>query len=76
MFYAVLRAGSTVAAEGLADRGSQPGLLSSAERLADRAKGIDTGVGQLASGAETYAGGGGCLPAVPWSPQPMLAGWV
>lgn len=50
-------AGLQGAAEGLEDRGGQPGLLSSAERLAEGAAGIDSGVGQLQTGATTYAKG-------------------
>jgi putative membrane protein len=50
-------AGLQGAAAGLEDRGDQPGLLSSAEQLADGAAGIDAGVGRLQAGARTYAGG-------------------
>ncbi|HZA71811.1 MAG TPA: YhgE/Pip domain-containing protein [Propionibacteriaceae bacterium] len=57
VFYAGLRAGTTIGAQGLADQGEQPGLLSSAERLADGAAGIDAGVGRLQTGATTYARG-------------------
>jgi putative membrane protein len=57
IFYAGLRAGTTVAAQGVADRGGQPGLRSGAENLAAGAKGIDTGIGRLSSGARTYAAG-------------------
>jgi putative membrane protein len=57
VFYAGLRAGTSVGAQGLADRGGRPGLLASADRLADGAAGIDTGVGKLQTGARTYAKG-------------------
>ena len=57
VFYAGLRAGTSVGAQGLADRGGQPGLLSSADQLADGATGIDAGVGKLQTGATTYAKG-------------------
>jgi putative membrane protein len=50
-------AGLQGAAAGLEDRGNQPGLLSSADRLADGAAGIDTGVRRLQTGATTYATG-------------------
>jgi putative membrane protein len=56
-FYAGLRAGTTVAAQGLADRNGQPGLVTGAEQLSRGAKGIDTGVGRLSAGTETYATG-------------------
>ena len=57
VFYAGLRAGTAVGAQGLADRGGQPGLLSAAEDLANGATEIDAGVGRLHSGATTYAAG-------------------
>jgi putative membrane protein len=57
VFYAGLRAGTSVGAQGLADRGGQPGLLTSADQLADGAAGIDSGVGKLQTGATTYAKG-------------------
>ena len=52
-----LSAGLSGAASGLEDRGERSGLLSSAERLADGAAGIDAGVGRLLTGARTYARG-------------------
>ena len=50
-------AGLQGAAQGLEDQDNQPGLLSSADQLAQGAARIDTGVGRLQSGARTYAGG-------------------
>ena len=57
VFYAGLRAGTTVAARGLDDQGQQPGLLAGAQQLAAGADGIDAGVGKLQSGASAYADG-------------------
>lgn len=57
VFYAGLRAGTSVGAQGLADQGGQPGLLTGADQLADGAAGINTGVSQLQTGARTYAKG-------------------
>ncbi|HSU36943.1 MAG TPA: YhgE/Pip family protein, partial [Propionibacteriaceae bacterium] len=57
VFYAGLRAGTTVAARGLDDQGQRPGLLSGAQQLAAGADGIDAGVGKLRSGASAYADG-------------------
>ena len=57
VFYAGLRAGTSVAAAGLADRSNQPGLVTVARQLADGAKGIDGGVAQLGTGASGLATG-------------------
>jgi putative membrane protein len=58
VFYAGLRAGTTVAATGLTtESAGQPSLLDGADALADGAAGIDDGVGQLATGATKLAEG-------------------
>ena len=58
IFYAGLRAGTTVAATGLTTESQgNPSLVDGADDLADGAAGIDTGVGRLTSGATRLAAG-------------------
>ena len=58
VFYAGLRAGTTVAATGMTtESDGQPSLLDGADQLADGAAGIDDGVGRLATGASKLATG-------------------
>ena len=58
IFYAGLRAGTTVAATGLTtESGGEPSLVDGADQLAEGAAGIDQGVGRLGSGATKLATG-------------------